>query len=85
MNATKTPPPSGDWICQRELANLFGVSQRTTSLRAAAGRLRRFQHGFPDCGRKKFSRTLVEREIEQRWERAVSQQDAVLREETCPR
>ena len=81
---TQTPSPRGDWICQRELAALFGVSERTATLWAAAGRLRRFQHGFPDCGRKKLSRTLAEREIQQQWERAISEQDAILLlQESC--
>jgi hypothetical protein len=82
MTRTDMPPPRDDWICQRQLADLFAVSERTASLWAKAGRLRRFQHGFPDCGRRKFSRSLVLREIRERWERAVLEQDAVFNNET---
>jgi hypothetical protein len=79
QNATKpeTPPaPHKDWICQRQLANLLDISERTASVWASAGRLRRFEHGVEQCGRKKYSRRLVEREIHRRRQEAIQLQDA---------
>ena len=48
-----SPTPSEDWICQREVAHLFGISERTASVRAQAGQFRRYLHGVPGAGRKK--------------------------------
>ena len=55
MTNNALPLPGRDWICRRELAKLLDVSERTAFLWASAGRLQRFQHGFPCCGRKKYS------------------------------
>ncbi|WP_165252731.1 hypothetical protein [Paludisphaera soli] len=66
-----TPDLRTDAICQRQIAALFGVFERTASLQAKAGRLRRFEHGVPNCGRRKYSRRLVELEVERRWRQAV--------------
>jgi hypothetical protein len=76
--APPTPIPRKDWICQRQLADILGISEHTASVRAKAGKLRRFEHGIPDCGRRIYSRTLVQRELEERWETAVRNQDAAL-------
>jgi hypothetical protein len=75
------PPPQEDWVTQREMAKMLGVSDRTASLWAAAGRLRRFEHGFPECGRKKYSRALVEAELQQCWDRAVHRHDELAQSE----
>jgi len=73
------PLPSEDWVSQCEIARMLGVSQQTASTWAKAGRLRRFEHGVPGCGRRrKYSRRLVERELERRWDAAVEAQDATL-------
>lgn len=75
------PVPTSDWIPQSELARMLGVSARTASLWAKADRLRRFEHGVPGCGgRRRYSRRLVERELERRWDAAVEAQDAILAE-----
>ena len=81
---TDVPPPNGDWICQRDLAELLGVSERTASIWAKAGRLRRFEHGFEDCGRRKYSRTLIETELRRRWDEAVRRQEELLDEKGQP-
>jgi predicted site-specific integrase-resolvase len=71
-----TPPlPSEDWISQRQLAKLLGISERTASVWASEGRLRRFEHGVKDCGRRRYSRALVKRELHNRWQEAVLRQD----------
>ncbi len=74
------PDPGQDWITQRSLAAALGISQRTASLWAKAGRLHRYEHGMPDGGRRKYSRRLVELELERRWSRAVQLQDERLAE-----
>ena len=72
------PPPVLDWICQRELADMFDISPRTAASRAAAGKLHAYEHGVPNCGRRKYSRLLVERVIRHRWEEAIRRQDKLL-------
>ncbi len=57
---------------------MVGISERTASVRAAAGQLKRFEHGFPGCGNRKYSRTLVEREMQHRWAKAIKRQDNSL-------
>jgi len=76
MNSTTPPLPSPDtdWICQRELAELLDISERTASLWASAGKLRRFEHGFPNCGHRKYSQALVWLEMKTQWNRAVARQ-----------
>lgn len=66
------PDPRSDGICQKSVCGVLGISERTGSLLAKVGKLRRFEHGIPGCGRRKYSRRLVERELRRRWERAVS-------------
>ena len=72
------PPPRGDWICQAELAAELGVSTRTASLWASAGKLSRYEHGFPNCGRRKYSKALVMLEMQTQWDRAVDRQRDLL-------
>lgn len=72
------PDPRKDRICQRSLCGLFGFSERTGSLLAKSGKLRRFEHGIPGSGRRKYSRALVERELQMRWSRAVKTQDELM-------
>ena len=59
------PEPRGDWINQRELADLIGVSQRTASIWAKQGRLKRYEHGSAAGGQRKYSRRLLLLEIQQ--------------------
>ncbi len=68
------PEPKSDWITQRELASLLGVCARTASLWAKAGRLQRFEHGVMAAGRKKYSKSLIQRELRHRWDEAVARQ-----------
>lgn len=49
------PDPSKYRICQRTLCGILGFSERTGSLQAKAGKLSRFEHGIPGCGRRKYS------------------------------
>jgi hypothetical protein len=72
------PDPKSDWCCQKLLAKALGISPQRASLKARAGELRRFEHGFPCSGRRKYSRALVERELRRRWERAVQAQDLLM-------
>jgi len=68
--------PTEDWVEQKTLAGMLGVSEKTASAWAKAGRLLVFEHGFSCCGRRKYSRTLVERELARRWGQAIHRQDA---------
>ncbi|QDU76865.1 Helix-turn-helix domain protein [Bremerella volcania] len=70
-----TPSPTTDWITQRELAELLGISERTASLWAKGGKLEPFKHGVKTCGRRKYSKSLVQRELNNRWDEAVARQD----------
>ena len=72
----QAPDPSVDWIEQRELAEMVGVSPKTACCWAKEGRLAVFEHGFPHCGRRKYSRTLVRRSIQHRWQQAIRRQDS---------
>lgn len=72
---TKAPDPATDWITVSEVARILGVSAKTARQRAHAGELDHFQHGVGGCGQRKFSRMLVERIIESRWQEAVRRQD----------
>lgn len=56
-----TDVPLHDWANQKEVAALLGVSQKTASAWAKAGKLRAFEHGFACCGRRIYSRTLLSR------------------------
>lgn len=69
------PDPASDWIDQRELARTLGISEKTASAWAALGRLHVFEHGSRLGGRRKYSRTLVRRELERHWVDAVSRID----------
>ncbi len=73
-NENVVPPSRGDWICQRELADELCVSERTASIWASAGKLRQFEHGCRPCGRRKYSRKLVERKLAIGWAAAVERQ-----------
>jgi len=57
---------------------MLGVSSRTASLWASAGKLRHYEHGFPNCGRRKYSKALVELEMQTQWDRAVDRQRSLL-------
>jgi hypothetical protein len=79
MKTVDRPLPSEDWIPQCEVASMLAISPQTASSLAKMGRLQRFEHGVPGCGRRrKYSRRLVERELERRWDAAVEAQDAIL-------
>ncbi len=75
-----TPDPEQDRIDQRTLASLLGISERTASVWARAGRLRHYEHGVGTCGRRRYSRGLVLRERQRCWLRAVRAQDELLGE-----
>jgi hypothetical protein len=72
------PGPESDWITQRSLAELLGISETTASFWARDGRLRQFEHNFPACGRRRYSRALVERERKRCWEKAIRVQDRLV-------
>jgi hypothetical protein len=69
------PLPADDWIVQKDVAVMLGVTAKTASLWAGEGKLRIFEHGVQSGGRRKYSRALVRRELEQRWAQAVQQLD----------
>ena len=71
---SNTPLPREDWICQAELAEMLGVSERTASIWARAGKLQQYEHGCQPCGRRKYSRKLVERKLALGWAAAVERQ-----------
>lgn len=79
FTATETelvaPDPQTDWIDQRELAAILTVSEKTACCWAKEGRFVVFEHGFEQCGRRKYSRTLVRRDIQRRWQQAIRRQD----------
>ena len=68
----EAPLPADDWVEQQQLAEIFGVTPKTVSLWAGDGKLRRYEHGMPNCGRRKYSRSLVLRDIELHWREALS-------------
>jgi hypothetical protein len=72
---TRFPDPASDWTDQKGLAELLSISEKTACCWAKEGRLAEFEHGFPHCGRRKYSRTLVRREIQHRWQQAIRRQD----------
>jgi len=78
LQSEPMPDPRDDGICQRTLCDILCVSERTGSILARQGKLSRFENGIPGCGRKKYSRRLVERELQRRWERAVREQDEMM-------
>jgi hypothetical protein len=66
------PSPANDWIDQSQVGGIFGVTAKTASLWAKAGRLSRYEHGMPNCGRRKYSRQLVMQDLKNHWSDAVS-------------
>lgn len=58
-NRVVVPEPCSDWLTQRQLAELIGCSERTACVWAGQGRFRRYEHGSPVAGRRKYSRRLV--------------------------
>ena len=70
--------PVIDWIDQKGLAALLGVTPHTAAKWAKAGRLRRYEHGVDACGRRRYSRLLVFREQRHRLEQAIRRQDELL-------
>ena len=73
--AEALPDPADDWICQRELAESLDVTEQTASLWAKQGKLRPFEHGITPCGHRKYSRSLLRRQVERGWAQAVERQD----------
>ena len=69
------PALGSDWINQRELSEMLGISQQTACTWAKDGRLRLYEHGARNAGRRKYSRTLITRELEASWEKAVQQHE----------
>jgi hypothetical protein len=72
------PWPNGDRITQRALAALLGISETTASSWAKDGRLRRYEHGVSNSGRRRYSIALVRREQERCWKQAIRSQDELL-------
>jgi hypothetical protein len=76
--STIPPDPTTDWIDQKTLMGILGVSEHTGTQLAKAGRLRPFEHGFEVCGKRRYSRWLVTREQRRRLGQAIRQQDEQL-------
>ena len=72
--------PALDWITQKDLAELLGVTAHTAAKWAKKGRLTRYEHGIDVCGRRRYSRMLVLREQRRRLELAIRRQDEQLAE-----
>jgi hypothetical protein len=70
--------PALDWLNQKGLAALLGVTPHTAAKWAKAGRLRRYEHGVATCGRRRYSRMLLLREQQHRLEQAIRRQDSQL-------
>lgn len=70
----QAPDPLHDWIEQKKLAELLGLSEKTACCWSREGRLREFEHGFPHAGRRKYSRALVERGLRRYWQQAIRRQ-----------
>ncbi len=78
--AESPPNPQDDWISQQRLARMLSVSQRTASTWAKQGKLRQYEHGVPTCGHRKYSRSLVDRQLQKKWAQAILRQDAAVGE-----
>ena len=72
----EAPAPGADWITQRELAEQLGISQKTASQLASKGALCVYEHGVAACGGRRYSRALIQRDVQNRWEEAIAKQDA---------
>lgn len=72
------PELASDWLCQRELARILGITEQTACLWARQGKLRPFEHGLAIAGRNKYSRRLVERHRRKCWQEAVARQDRLM-------
>ena len=70
FSADGQPSPE-DWITQKELCVLLGISQHTASAWAKAERLREFEHGIGTAGRRKYSRRLVALVLQASWDAAL--------------
>ena len=77
-SAPTPPDPRTDWCFQRDLAEALGISAQVASTKARAGELRHFEHGVPACGKRKYSKALIERELRHRWEHALKVQDQLM-------
>lgn len=71
----EAPAPEVDWITQRELAEQLGFSQKTASQLASKGALCVYEHGVVACGGRRYSRALIQRDVQNRWEEAIAKQD----------
>jgi hypothetical protein len=78
MSITESEGP-GDWITQKELAAMLGISPKTASEWAKQGRLIRFEHGIDGAGRRRYSHLLVEREFQRCLGAAIQRQDDLIR------
>jgi hypothetical protein len=77
--STSPPDPASDWIDQKTLMGILGVSEHTGTQWAKAGRLRSYEHGFIEvCGKRRYSRWLVMREQRRRLGQAIRRQDEQL-------
>jgi hypothetical protein len=72
------PDPRADWCFQKNVSEALGISPQAASAKARAGELRHFEHGVRGCGRRKYSRALIQRELRRRWELAVQVQDQLM-------
>lgn len=68
----RLPNPAADWLDQSQLAEILGVTPRTAGVMAKEGKLTVYEHGIRCAGRRKYSRTLLERDIQQHHAAALS-------------
>ena len=55
--------PADDWMSLGQLAELLGIGLSTASRWHRRGDFVRYEHGFRPCGRRRFSRSLIEAEL----------------------
>jgi hypothetical protein len=78
-HSSQAPPdPRADWCFQKNVSEALGISEQTASAMAQAGELRHFEHGIRGCGRRKYSKALITRELRRRWELAIKAQDELM-------
>ena len=78
IQGEQPPDTHDDRIHRRKLAALLGIVPQAASAWAHAGRLRRYEHGVVNCGRRRYSRALVQRELLRCCRQSLSERDDVI-------
>jgi hypothetical protein len=78
------PAPADDWICRAELARMLGFSDRTAQTLERRGEFKAFEHGNLRRLRRKYSRSLIQRELARRWDEALRRQSGSTDQAVAP-